>query len=52
MVATGDEDAIAARVHATRDAGGDHVALIPISPSGHTEHLPALELLENAVGLP
>ena len=52
MVAWGDEAAIGARVHATRDAGADHVALIPIAPSGHTEHLPTLEVLADAVGLP
>jgi hypothetical protein len=26
-------------------AGADHVALIPLSPDGATEHLPALEAL-------
>ena len=51
MVAWGDLEAIAARVHAIREAGADHVALIPIAPSGHTEHLPALEVLANAVGV-
>ncbi len=45
MVAWGDADAIRARIAALVDAGADHVAIIPISPAGLTEHLPLLEAL-------
>ena len=45
MVAWGDAEALHARIGALVDAGADHVALIPLSPSGLTEHLPVLEAL-------
>jgi probable F420-dependent oxidoreductase len=45
MVAWGDAEAIHARVGAMVAAGADHVALIPLSPDGLTEHLPVLEAL-------
>ncbi len=45
MVAWGDADAIRARVAAFVEAGADHVAIIPVSPEGTTEHLPLLEAL-------
>lgn len=45
MIALGDATAIRARVRAMHDAGADHVALIPLSPDGTTEHLPTVEAL-------
>lgn len=45
MVAWGDADAIRARIAELVAAGADHVAIIPISPDGLTEHLPLLEAL-------
>ena len=45
MVAWGDADALRARIATLIDAGADHVALIPLSPDGVTEHLPVLEAL-------
>ncbi len=45
MVAWGDADAIRARIAAHVDAGADHVAIIPLTPEGVTEHLPLLEAL-------
>lgn len=45
MVAWGDADALRARVAAHHAAGADHVAVIPLSPAGVTEHLPVLEAL-------
>ncbi len=45
MVAVGDADHAAARIAELRDAGADHVALIPLAPDGTTEHLPTLEEL-------
>ena len=45
MVAWGDADAIRARVSALVDAGADHVAIIPLSSDGVSEHLPVLEAL-------
>ena len=45
MVAWGDPKAIRARVAALAGAGADHVALIPLTPDGVTEHLPLLEAL-------
>ncbi len=45
MVAWGDVDAIRARIAAFVAAGADHVAIIPITPDGRTEHLPVLEAL-------
>lgn len=45
MVAWGDADAIRARVSDLVDAGADHVAIIPLSPDGVSEHLPLLEAL-------
>ena len=45
MVAVGDAAQAAARIAELRDAGADHVALIPLAPDGTTEHLPTLEEL-------
>ena len=45
MVAWGDADAIRARIAEFVDAGADHVAILPLSPDGGTEHLPVLEAL-------
>jgi probable F420-dependent oxidoreductase len=45
MVAWGDAEAIHARIGEMVGAGADHVALIPLSPDGATEHLPVLEAL-------
>jgi len=45
MVAWGDADRIAARVADMQDAGAGHVALIPVSPDGVTEHEPTVEAL-------
>jgi probable F420-dependent oxidoreductase len=50
-VAWGEAAAVRARIAAMHAAGADHVALIPLAPSGNagripqTEHLPALEAL-------
>jgi len=45
MVAWGDAEAIHGRIGEMVAAGADHVALIPLSPDGLTEHLPVLEAL-------
>ena len=45
MVATGDVEALRARVAELVAAGADHVAVIPLGPDGTTEHLPVLEAL-------
>ena len=45
MVAWGDAEALHARIGDLVAAGADHVALIPLSPDGATEHLPVLEAL-------
>jgi probable F420-dependent oxidoreductase len=45
MVARGDADAIRAGIAELVEAGADHVAIIPVSPDGLTEHLPLLEAL-------
>jgi probable F420-dependent oxidoreductase len=45
MVATGDADAARRRIDEMLDAGADHVAIIPLSPDGGTEHLPTLQAL-------
>jgi probable F420-dependent oxidoreductase len=45
MVAWGDAEAIHGRIGEMMAAGADHVALIPLSPDGLTEHLPVLEAL-------
>jgi probable F420-dependent oxidoreductase len=45
MVAVGDAAHAAERIAELRDAGADHVALIPLAPDGTTEHLPTLEEL-------
>jgi probable F420-dependent oxidoreductase len=45
MVAWGDADALQARIGELVAAGADHVAIIPLSPDGATEHLPVLEAL-------
>jgi probable F420-dependent oxidoreductase len=43
MVAWGDAEAIHGRIGEMVTAGADHVALIPLSPDGLTEHVPVLE---------
>lgn len=45
MVVTGDADAARRRIDEMLDAGADHVAIIPLSPDGGTEHLPTLQAL-------
>jgi len=45
MVAWGDAEAIHVRIGELVDAGADHVAVIPLSLDGLTEHLPVLEAL-------
>ena len=45
MVATGDVEALRARVAELVAAGADHVAVIPLGPDGTTEHLLVLEAL-------
>lgn len=45
MVAWGDPDALRARLGETFAAGADHVALVPVTPSGDTVDLPVLEAL-------
>ena len=45
MVAWGDAAALRARVGTLHAAGADHVAVIPLSPDGRSEHLPVLEAL-------
>ncbi len=45
MVAWGDADALRARLGELLAAGADHVALIPLTPSGDTVDLPVLEAL-------
>jgi probable F420-dependent oxidoreductase len=45
MVAWGDAEALQARIGKLVAAGADHVAIIPLSPDGATEHLPVLEAL-------
>ncbi|PZR61105.1 MAG: LLM class F420-dependent oxidoreductase [Chloroflexi bacterium] len=48
MVAWGDADALRARTSGMREAGADHVAIIPLAPDGTTEHLGVLEALAQA----
>ena len=45
MVAWGDAETLQARIGELVAAGADHVAIIPVSPEGGTEHLPVLEAL-------
>ncbi|HEX9635229.1 MAG TPA: LLM class flavin-dependent oxidoreductase [Candidatus Limnocylindria bacterium] len=45
MVAWGDAEGLHGRIGELVAAGADHVALIPLSPHGLTEHLPVLEAL-------
>jgi probable F420-dependent oxidoreductase len=45
MVAWGDAEALASRIAEFVSAGADHVAIIPLTPEGRTEHLPVLEAL-------
>lgn len=45
MVAWGDADTLRARLGEVLAAGADHVALIPLTPSGDTVDLPVLEAL-------
>jgi probable F420-dependent oxidoreductase len=45
MVAWGDAEALHARIGELTGAGADHVAVIPLSPDGATEHLRVLEAL-------
>jgi probable F420-dependent oxidoreductase len=48
MVATGSAAGARERVATLREAGADHVALIPLARDGTTEHLPTLEALAPA----
>lgn len=48
MVAWGDAVRLLDRVSEMREAGADHVALIPLGPEGGTEHLGALEAMAQA----
>ena len=43
MVAWGDADTLRGRLGEMLTAGADHVAIIPVTPDGHTVHLPVLE---------
>lgn len=45
MVAWGDADTLRGRLGEMLTAGADHVAIIPVTPDGHTVHLPVLEAL-------
>lgn len=45
MVAWGDADALRSQLGERLSAGADHVALIPLTPSGDTVDLPVLEAL-------
>lgn len=45
MVAVGPVDLVRERVEAMVAAGADHVAIVPLSPDGTTEHGPTLEQL-------
>jgi probable F420-dependent oxidoreductase len=45
MVAWGTADELRARIAEHHAAGADHVAVIPLSPAGATEHLPTLVAL-------
>ncbi|MDP9250324.1 MAG: TIGR03620 family F420-dependent LLM class oxidoreductase [Chloroflexota bacterium] len=45
MVAWGDVEALNSRIGEFVAAGADHVAIIPLTPEGRTEHLPVLEAL-------
>ncbi len=45
MVAVGTAEAARSRIDELHAAGADHVALIPLTPAGGTEHMPTLELL-------
>jgi probable F420-dependent oxidoreductase len=45
MVAWGDADTLRGRLGEVLAAGADHVAIVPLTPSGDTVHLPVLEAL-------
>lgn len=45
MVAWGDVEALRGRIAELRDAGADHVAMIPLSSDGTTENLDLLEAM-------
>ncbi|MGH2392132.1 MAG: LLM class flavin-dependent oxidoreductase, partial [Candidatus Limnocylindria bacterium] len=45
MVAWGDADTLRGRLGEMLAAGADHVAVVPVTPDGHTVHLPVLEAL-------
>jgi hypothetical protein len=45
MVAWGDADALRARLGEVLATGADHVAIVPVTASGDTVHLPVLEAL-------
>lgn len=45
MVAIGSGAVARARVEAMREAGADHVAIIPLADDGTTEHAPTLEVV-------
>ena len=45
MIASGAAPEVQARIVELVDAGADHVAIIPLTQDGRTEHLPAVEAL-------
>jgi hypothetical protein len=45
MVASGSVAELHARIAELVGAGADHVAIIPLTPDGRTEHLPTVETL-------
>jgi alkanesulfonate monooxygenase SsuD/methylene tetrahydromethanopterin reductase-like flavin-dependent oxidoreductase (luciferase family) len=45
MVALGSVSEVEARIAELHGAGADHVAVIPLTPDGHTEHLSTVEAL-------
>lgn len=45
MIAGGAASEVQARIAELVDAGADHVAIIPLTPDGRTEHLPTVEAL-------
>jgi probable F420-dependent oxidoreductase len=45
MIAIGAASEVQARIAELVDAGADHVAIIPLTPDGLTEHLPTVEAL-------
>ena len=45
MIASGTASEVQARIAELVEAGADHVAIIPLTPDGRTEHLPTVEAL-------